>query len=88
MNYEIYKSRQNDGRRNNALRSHRVSGKNHPNSPNNKMFQTVYDWFVFTLFCDNIDDFHYKFGETSLFVVINAMPIGYMRDKLNMTFDL
>lgn len=35
----------------------------HPNSPNIKMFPTVYDWLTFTLFCDSLTDFHQKFGE-------------------------
>lgn len=35
----------------------------HPNSPNIKMFPTVYDWLTFTLFCDSLADFHQKFGE-------------------------
>ena len=41
--------------------------QSHPKSPSNKMFPTVYDWFVFTLFCDNINDFHYKFGASPIF---------------------
>ena len=41
--------------------------KSHPKSPSNKMFPTVYDWFVFTLFCDNINDFRYKFGASPIF---------------------
>lgn len=35
----------------------------HPNSPNIKMFKTVYDWLAFTLYCNNIEDFNRKFGE-------------------------
>ena len=34
----------------------------HPNSPNIKMFNTVYDWLTFTLFCDSMGDFNEKFG--------------------------
>ena len=34
----------------------------HPNSPNIRMFQTVYDWLTFTLYCDSIEDFRQKFG--------------------------
>jgi phosphoadenosine phosphosulfate reductase len=34
----------------------------HPNSPNIKMFPTVYDWLTFTLYCDSIEDFRQKFG--------------------------
>ena len=41
--------------------------KSHPNSPNHEKFQTVYDWFVFTLYCNNINDFHKKFGATPIF---------------------
>lgn len=40
--------------------------QSHPNSPNIKMFSTVYDWLTFTLFCDSITDFHEKFG-TNIF---------------------
>lgn len=36
--------------------------QSHPNSPNNRMFATVYDWLVFTLFADNIKDFNERFG--------------------------
>lgn len=41
--------------------------KNHLNSPNHEKFQTVCDWFVFTLYCNNINDFHKKFGATPIF---------------------
>ena len=34
----------------------------HPNSPNIKMFTTVYDWLTFTIYCDSIEDFREKFG--------------------------
>lgn len=40
--------------------------KSHPNSPNIKKFATVYDWLTFTLFCNSLEDFNYKFG-TNLF---------------------
>ena len=36
--------------------------QSHPNSPNNRMFATVYDWLTFTLFADNIKDFNDRFG--------------------------
>ena len=39
----------------------------HPNSPNIRMFKSVYDWFTFTLFSDNINDFHNKFFATPIF---------------------
>lgn len=38
--------------------------KNHPDSPNNRMFNTVYDWLVFTLYCDSLQEFREKFGNT------------------------
>lgn len=38
--------------------------KNHPDSPNNRMFNTVYDWLVFTLYCDSLQEFMEKFGNT------------------------
>lgn len=34
----------------------------HPNSPNIKMFPTVFDWLTFTIYCDSIEDFRQKFG--------------------------
>ena len=37
--------------------------QSHPNSPNIRMFSTVYDWLTFTLFCDSIADFNEKFGD-------------------------
>lgn len=36
--------------------------QNHPDSPNNKIFASVYDWFTMILFCDNIEDFKARFG--------------------------
>lgn len=41
--------------------------KSHPNSPTNKKLPTVFDWFVFTLYCNNINDFNYKFRATPIF---------------------
>ena len=38
--------------------------QSHPDSPNNKMFASVYDWLTFTLYCDSIYEFREKFGET------------------------
>ena len=45
--------------------------------------QELYDHVLSMIY--HRDDIKAKYG---CFFVINAMPIGYMRDKLNMTFDL
>jgi len=36
--------------------------RNHPDSKNNQLFPNVYEWLTFTLFADNMNDFHTKFG--------------------------
>lgn len=41
--------------------------KSHPKSPTNEKFPTVFDWFVFTLYCNNINDFNNKFRATPIF---------------------
>lgn len=48
------------------LRQGEVYRTNHPNSPNNRMFDSVYEWLAFTLFADNIKDFNERFG-TNMF---------------------
>jgi hypothetical protein len=60
--------------------------KNHPNSPNNKMFKTVYDWFVFSLFCDNVQDFNNKFGASELFGDDEIDTKIYLENYFNIKF--
>lgn len=57
--------------------------QSHPNSPNIKMFPTVYDWFTFTLFCDSITDFHEKFGKNIFGEKIDTKE--FLQQQFNIT---
>ena len=57
--------------------------KSHPNSPNNRMFATVYDLLVFTLFADNIKDFNERFGANMFGEAIDCKK--FLEDYFNIT---
>lgn len=39
----------------------------HPNSKIHGYFNDAFEWFAFTLYCDNLRDFRYMFGDNNLF---------------------
>jgi len=59
--------------------------ENHPNSPNIKMFPTVYDWFIFSVFYDNYEQYKKQFCG-SVFGINNLDAKFYLEQYFNIKF--
>lgn len=58
---------------------------NHPTSKIHSYFKNAYEWFVFALYCDKLDEFRLKFGGENLFgSKIDCKE--YLEQKFNIKF--